>query len=163
PRRRRARAPPLRRGRDAEPERVRAGLNRAAAQPRARAARGRAARNAGARRRRGRALARADGGVRAPRRSRTLGLLRTGGSNRARRLPTGARGLPGALAGAAAVIRLRPFLVAALALVALPAAARATRPEIRLSGENLVRIWPIRYRAHDGLGRRAYVVLPRWY
>ena len=61
------------------------------------------------------------------------------------------------------MIRLRPFLVAALALVALPAAARATRPEIRLSGENLVRIWPIRYRAHDGLGRRAYVVLPRWY
>src|SRR5581483_571321 len=29
--------------------------------------------------------------------------------------------------------------------------------------ENHVRIWPIRYVAHDGLVRKAYVVLPRWY
>jgi pimeloyl-ACP methyl ester carboxylesterase len=28
---------------------------------------------------------------------------------------------------------------------------------------NHVRIWTIHYRAHDGLSRRAYVVLPRWY
>jgi len=54
----------------------------------------------------------------------------------------------------------RLFGVAALvALLAAPSAHAAPRP----GGENLVRIWPIHYTAHDGLRRRAYVVLPRWY
>jgi poly(3-hydroxybutyrate) depolymerase len=32
-----------------------------------------------------------------------------------------------------------------------------------LGGHRLVREWTIQYRAHDGLLRRAYVLLPRWY
>jgi poly(3-hydroxybutyrate) depolymerase len=61
------------------------------------------------------------------------------------------------------VTRLRPLAVAALVLLAVAASAAAVPPKIRLGGENLVRIWPIHYRAHDGERRRAYVVLPRWY
>ena len=53
------------------------------------------------------------------------------------------------LAGAAAI----------LAFVLAPAAAA----HVRLGRESLVRVWTIRYIAHDGLSRRAYVVLPRWY
>lgn len=52
------------------------------------------------------------------------------------------------LAGAAAILAL---------LLAPPASAHAR------SGESLVRVWPIRYIAHDGRTRRAWVVLPRWY
>jgi poly(3-hydroxybutyrate) depolymerase len=53
-------------------------------------------------------------------------------------------------------------LVAAGALVAVlpPGAAPAHIP---LDRENFVRIVRIGYRAHDGLLRRAFVVLPRWY
>jgi poly(3-hydroxybutyrate) depolymerase len=60
------------------------------------------------------------------------------------------------------VSRPRRFLLAAalVAVVALPTGAAA---QIRLAGENGVRIWPIHYRAHDGWMRRAYLVLPRWY
>ena len=54
----------------------------------------------------------------------------------------------------------RLAVVVALVLLVFPAGATA---RVRLHGENLVRIWPIHYRAHDGLRRRAYVVLPRWY
>jgi poly(3-hydroxybutyrate) depolymerase len=61
----------------------------------------------------------------------------------------------------------RRRLTAAVALLALafalPPATASAQTTIRLGRENLVRIWPIRYRAHDGLSRRAYVVLPRWY
>jgi dienelactone hydrolase len=32
-----------------------------------------------------------------------------------------------------------------------------------LAAQNLVREWTITYRAHDGLARHAYVLLPRWY
>ena len=53
------------------------------------------------------------------------------------------------LAGAAAILAL---------VLASPAAAH-----VRLGGESLVRVWRIHYVAHDGLSRRAYVVLPRWY
>ena len=53
------------------------------------------------------------------------------------------------LAGAAAI----------LAFVLAPAATAQVRP----GGESLVRVWTIHYVAHDGLSRRAYVVLPRWY
>jgi poly(3-hydroxybutyrate) depolymerase len=61
------------------------------------------------------------------------------------------------------VSRLRPLVAAALLLVAVAQAGAAPPAKIRLGRENLVRIWPIRYHAHDGLLRRAYVVLPRWY
>jgi poly(3-hydroxybutyrate) depolymerase len=54
-------------------------------------------------------------------------------------------------------------LWAGLALVALLAPAAAGAARIHLAGENGVRIWPIRYRAHDGWMRKAYLVLPRWY
>jgi poly(3-hydroxybutyrate) depolymerase len=58
-------------------------------------------------------------------------------------------------------------LVAAAALLphalAATSAAASTPTNLRLGRENLVRIWPIRYLAHDGRSRRAYVVLPRWY
>jgi poly(3-hydroxybutyrate) depolymerase len=54
------------------------------------------------------------------------------------------------------------FAAALIALLA-PAAVAATTTPIRLAGENGVRIWPIRYRAHDGWMRKAYLVLPRWY
>lgn len=56
--------------------------------------------------------------------------------------------------------RLRPLAVAALVLAF---ASSATGADVDPGRENLVRIWPIHYRAHDGLDRRAYVVLPRWY
>ena len=59
--------------------------------------------------------------------------------------------------------RRRLAAAAALLALALTPAASSTPVGIRLGGENLVRIWPIHYRAHDGLRRRAYVVLPRWY
>jgi poly(3-hydroxybutyrate) depolymerase len=53
-------------------------------------------------------------------------------------------------------------LLAVGALVTLVAPTAATAG-VRLGGEKLVRIWPIHYLAHDGLRRKAYVVLPRWY
>src|SRR5262249_28681161 len=106
------------------------------------------------------ARAGADGGVRPPRRRRALRLLRARGGDRPGHLQAGPRGLPGALAGRRAVSMLRPIAVAAaVALAFAPAAAAGARP----GRENLVRIWPIHYRAHDGFERRAYVVLPRWY
>ena len=58
------------------------------------------------------------------------------------------------------MIRLRWLLVAATLLFVTPSGGGA---EIRLAGENGVRIWPIHYRAHDGWMRKAYLVLPRWY
>jgi poly(3-hydroxybutyrate) depolymerase len=61
------------------------------------------------------------------------------------------------------VSRRRLTAAAALLALALAPAAASTPARIRLDGENLVRIWPIHYRAHDGRRRRAYVVLPRWY
>jgi pimeloyl-ACP methyl ester carboxylesterase len=58
----------------------------------------------------------------------------------------------------------RPLTAAAVLLaLAIPPVATSTPAKIRLGRENLVRIWPIHYRAHDGRSRRAYVVLPRWY
>lgn len=56
--------------------------------------------------------------------------------------------------------RLRWLLAAAVVLVFVPAAGAS---QIKLAGENGVRIWPIHYRAHDGWMRKAYLVLPRWY
>jgi poly(3-hydroxybutyrate) depolymerase len=61
------------------------------------------------------------------------------------------------------VSRLRPAAVAAIAVLAFAPLAAAAPPRIRLAPENLVRVWPIHYRAHDGRTRRAYLVLPRWY
>jgi poly(3-hydroxybutyrate) depolymerase len=53
--------------------------------------------------------------------------------------------------------RLLAFAAVGLAMfVAVPAAGAGTSPPV-------VRVWTIGYRAHDGLLRRAYVVLPRWY
>jgi poly(3-hydroxybutyrate) depolymerase len=67
------------------------------------------------------------------------------------------------LAGAGPVIQVRRLLaVGALVVLAAPAAAHADA-QIRLRGEDHVRLWPIHYLAHDGLRRKAYVVLPRWY
>jgi poly(3-hydroxybutyrate) depolymerase len=63
---------------------------------------------------------------------------------------------------AAPVLRALTILVVALAsAVALAANASAAAPAI--GAHDLVRIWKIRYRAHDGLERRAYVIVPRWY
>jgi poly(3-hydroxybutyrate) depolymerase len=56
--------------------------------------------------------------------------------------------------------RLRRLLAAALVALAVPGAAGAHIP---LARENFVRIVRIGYRAHDGVLRKAYVVLPRWY
>jgi poly(3-hydroxybutyrate) depolymerase len=57
--------------------------------------------------------------------------------------------------------RLRRLLAAATLVAVLgPGAAPAHIP---LDRENFVRIVRIGYRAHDGLLRRAYLVLPRWY
>jgi poly(3-hydroxybutyrate) depolymerase len=56
----------------------------------------------------------------------------------------------------------RRLLLGVAALTVLLAAPVA-EAQPRLSGEDLVRIWPIHYVAHDGLRRKAYVVLPRWY
>jgi poly(3-hydroxybutyrate) depolymerase len=62
------------------------------------------------------------------------------------------------------VTRLRSVAAAALLLVPVASAGVPARPATAAPGrENLVRIWPIRYVAHDGLLRRAFVVLPRWY
>jgi poly(3-hydroxybutyrate) depolymerase len=63
------------------------------------------------------------------------------------------------------VTRLRRLsAVAAVAFVALAAPSpSAPGTHVRLGREDLVRIWRIHYRAHDGEARRAYVVLPRWY
>jgi poly(3-hydroxybutyrate) depolymerase len=58
------------------------------------------------------------------------------------------------------MIRLRWLLAAAVLVFVTPSAGAA---QIRLAGENGVRIWPIHYRAHDGWMRKAYLVLPRWY
>jgi poly(3-hydroxybutyrate) depolymerase len=54
-------------------------------------------------------------------------------------------------------------LLLGVAVLVVLVAAPAGHAQRRLRGENLVRIWPIHYTAHDGLRRRAYVVLPRWY
>jgi poly(3-hydroxybutyrate) depolymerase len=51
--------------------------------------------------------------------------------------------------------------LAALAGLAVSAPAAAAAPHITFS--HAVRILRIRYRAHDGLFRRAYVLVPRWY
>jgi poly(3-hydroxybutyrate) depolymerase len=56
--------------------------------------------------------------------------------------------------------RPRRLLGAALVALAVPGAAGAHIP---LGRENFVRIVRIGYRAHDGVVRKAYVVLPRWY
>jgi poly(3-hydroxybutyrate) depolymerase len=45
-------------------------------------------------------------------------------------------------------------------LTALPAPAAANRPT---TAKGQVRIVTIRYRAHDGIARKAYVLLPSWY
>jgi poly(3-hydroxybutyrate) depolymerase len=58
---------------------------------------------------------------------------------------------------------LRLATAAALLSIAFAPPAATAPAKIRLGRENLVRIWRIHYRAHDGLNRRAYVVLPRWY
>jgi poly(3-hydroxybutyrate) depolymerase len=60
------------------------------------------------------------------------------------------------------VSRARRLLVAATFVLVL-AQATGGAAQIRLAAENGVRIWPIHYRAHDGLMRKAYLVLPRWY
>jgi poly(3-hydroxybutyrate) depolymerase len=54
----------------------------------------------------------------------------------------------------------RLLVAAALLLLVAPSGASG---QVRLRAESLVRIWPIHYVAHDGLYRKAYVVLPRWY
>lgn len=51
-------------------------------------------------------------------------------------------------------------LAAAAGLAVAPSTA-ATGP--RVSFSHAIRVWTIRYRAHDGLLRPAYVLLPRWY
>jgi dipeptidyl aminopeptidase/acylaminoacyl peptidase len=61
------------------------------------------------------------------------------------------------------VSRLRPAAVAALVVLAFAHVAAAASPRARVARDNLVRVWPIHYRAHDGRERRAYVALPRWY
>jgi poly(3-hydroxybutyrate) depolymerase len=61
------------------------------------------------------------------------------------------------------VSRARRLLVAAAVIAVALASAGGAGAQIRLAGENGVRIWPIHYRAHDGLMRKAYLVLPRWY
>src|SRR5436190_3192424 len=52
-------------------------------------------------------------------------------------------------------------LVAVMCSLTAPAAASAR--SVRQAGASPVRIWTIHYRAHDGLMRPAYVVLPSWY
>ena len=50
-----------------------------------------------------------------------------------------------------------------VALLAAVAAASSAAAQVMPMGGSLVRVWAIRYRAHDGFSRRAYVVLPAWY
>jgi poly(3-hydroxybutyrate) depolymerase len=52
-------------------------------------------------------------------------------------------------------------LVAVFTAVQTPSAAVARRGSAGVASP--VRIWTVHYRAHDGLVRPAYVVLPRWY
>jgi pimeloyl-ACP methyl ester carboxylesterase len=54
--------------------------------------------------------------------------------------------------------RLPLLLLCALALAA-PGAARAAKAV----QHGPITIWTVRYRAHNGAGRNAYVLLPRWY
>jgi poly(3-hydroxybutyrate) depolymerase len=60
-------------------------------------------------------------------------------------------------AGHVTASRLPALTAAGLAVLAVVPAAGAGVPA------PLVRVWQIGYRAHDGLVRPAYVVLPRWY
>jgi len=48
-------------------------------------------------------------------------------------------------------------------MCSLTAPAAASARSVRQAGASPVRIWTIHYRAHDGLMRPAYVVLPSWY
>jgi dienelactone hydrolase len=62
-------------------------------------------------------------------------------------------------------LRLRGFvaLFAAACLCSAVAASSARALAVADAGAPAVRIWKIHYRAHDGLLRPAYVVLPAWY
>jgi poly(3-hydroxybutyrate) depolymerase len=57
----------------------------------------------------------------------------------------------------------RPLALLLLAAAVAPAAARAISAPLVEAPSPRVRVWTIEYRAHGGLERRAYVVLPRWY
>jgi dipeptidyl aminopeptidase/acylaminoacyl peptidase len=57
------------------------------------------------------------------------------------------------------MLRRLGFSLPLVVALALPGSAQP-RPGV---GDLWTRIWPITYRAHDGLVRPAYVVLPRWY
>jgi pimeloyl-ACP methyl ester carboxylesterase len=54
-------------------------------------------------------------------------------------------------------------LIAAAAVAALVVAPSADAIAPRDGVSPAVRVWTIEYRAHDGLLRQAYVLLPRWY
>jgi poly(3-hydroxybutyrate) depolymerase len=58
---------------------------------------------------------------------------------------------------------LRLIVLVLLAAAAAPALARAFPSPVVDSSVPSVRVWTIHYRAHGGLARRAYVLLPRWY
>jgi pimeloyl-ACP methyl ester carboxylesterase len=64
------------------------------------------------------------------------------------------------------------YVLVALAAVLAPTTAGAPRhpsrhapprPRVEVVANGLVKLWPIRYRAHDGTARVAYVALPAWY
>src|SRR5437868_7597940 len=52
-------------------------------------------------------------------------------------------------------------IAAFAAILAVPMSALAARPPVAIAPG--VRVLMITYRAHDGLPRRAFVILPRWY
>ena len=53
------------------------------------------------------------------------------------------------------------MIAAFAAILAVPMSALAARPPVAIAPG--VRVLMITYRAHDGLPRRAFVILPRWY
>jgi poly(3-hydroxybutyrate) depolymerase len=59
-------------------------------------------------------------------------------------------------------VTLRPRTLAAALLLAL-ALAWGAQARVDPGGHDLVRVWQVSYRAHDGRNRHAYLVLPRWY
>jgi len=70
--------------------------------------------------------------------------------------------------GNLAVLNVLVALVAMLATAAVAAtpkhgATHATKRHTQPAPKRLVKLWAIKYRAHDGSARRAYVALPSWY
>jgi hypothetical protein len=63
--------------------------------------------------------------------------------------------------GAAYVVRVRKVVALLLTLTAL--GAGGIRPDVAAARAPAVRVIPISYRAHDGLMRRGYVIVPANY